>query len=453
MEIPEKPEDWRKVLKENHEEITKLINDTEILRFIGENNNKYIHWNKLRRLDIPKGIKPVYIWALMKLFREEKYYLLKFNGFNFKYTLLADTLKRLHFFDKEAAGNIQIGDPFLYQRDRTRYIISSLMEEAIASSQLEGAVTTRKIAKEMLMQNRKPKTYSEKMILNGYNTLKMILDRKNEKLSKEFLLEIQKSITSGTLKNQKDEGRFRDNNEIVVGDNLELEKVYHSPPDYKNIPSLVDELCRFANDDAGEFVHPIIKGIILHFLIGYIHPFNDGNGRTARALFYWYVISRGYWLFEYAAISRKILASRVNYGISYLYTETDENDLTYFIEYNIKAIYEALIDMQNYISRKQQEQKEANKMVAELRDINFRQASILKDFMKSPDKHFTIKEIQQSYNVVYQTARSDLLDLAKKDYITAKSLTSEKLRKKFIFIFTQHNEEVISNAIKRIKYE
>lgn len=444
MKIPQTPENWRKTLRKEQNKIFNLLNQKRILKTITEFNNQYIHWDKLRYKKIPKNTDAKHIWTLMKLFRSEKYYPLKFNGFNFKYTLLQSTLQKLHIFDKNSAGNLEIEEGSLSMRGRDRFIISSLMEEAIASSQLEGAVTTRKIAKEMLKQNRKPKSYDEKMIVNGYRTLKMIIEKKETKLTKKCLLEIQKSITKDTLKDPLDEGKFRDNNEVVVGDDIEIEKIYHTPPDYKKVDSLMDELCRFANEDSGDFIHPIIKGIILHFLIGYIHPFNDGNGRTARAIFYWYVISRGYWLFEYMAISKKILSSRINYGRAYLYTETDENDLTYFIEFNIKAIYEALLEMREYIKRKQREQKEAIKMVGSIKGINFRQATILKDLMESKNKIITIREIEETYNVVYQTARSDLLYMASLGYIDMK-----KIKNKFIFVFTEQNEEIIKKSIKR----
>jgi len=88
--------------------------------------------------------------------------------------------------------------------------------------------------------------------------------------------------------------------------------VYHTPPDYNKIPDLMEEFCKFASTDEDDFIHPLIKGIILHFLIGYIHPFTDGNGRCARSIFYWYMLSRGYWLFEYMPISRILLHSKKN---------------------------------------------------------------------------------------------------------------------------------------------
>ena len=58
---------------------------------------------------------------------------------------------------------------------------------------------------------------------------------------------------------------------------------------------------------AGGFIHPMIRSIILHFWLAYDHPFVDGNGRTARALFYWSMLRHGYWLFEFISISQIIL--------------------------------------------------------------------------------------------------------------------------------------------------
>src|SRR6201999_3882984 len=98
------------------------------------------------------------------------------------------------------------------------------------------------------------------------------------------------------------------------------------PPDFNLLEELIERFCDFANStNDTDFVHPIIREIILHFLIGYIHPFADGNGRTARALFYWYLLTKGYWLIEYMSVSRIILASKAQYARAYQHTEKDEN--------------------------------------------------------------------------------------------------------------------------------
>ena len=434
MKVPEKPPKVQDILKNYEENIFKIVENPSVKKFINKCNTDYVHWDQLRYKNIPDDVKPEHIWIFLKFFRDGQSKLFSFDGWNFRFMLTDESQRRLHLLDKGAAGNLETGLKSMNTSGRERYIISSLMEEAIASSQLEGAVTTRKIAKEILRKKKKPKNYSEQMIVNGFKTIQKIVKMKDKKMTPQLIIELQREITKDTLKDENDSGRFRDNDEIVVGDSVEVEKIYHQPPAYQKVPKLIEEFCEFANDDDHSFIHPIIKGIFLHFLIGYIHPFNDGNGRTARTIFYWYVLSRGYWLFEYMAVSRIILRSKKKYGLAYLYTETDNNDLTYFINYNLGAIEESLRDMEEHIAEKQKEQAEAMNLIKNIKDINLRQAEILKEFIKEPEKGFCIGEIMVSYNVAYDTARNDLLHLKKLGYI-------EKLidQKKFVFRLIKKN--------------
>jgi len=434
MKVPNKPPDVRNILEKNSGQVFKLLNDKAVYDFVIKCNQDYVHWDKLRYKEIPNKTNPEYIWVLIKTFRSQQFKPIKFNDWIFKYLLLNDAQRKLHLMDKGTAGHLETDLESINTGGRGRYIISSLMEEAIASSQLEGAATTRKIAKEILRLKRKPRNYSERMIVNGYETMQKMTKMKDRTLTPEIILKLHKNITKDTLEDKNDEGRFRDNNEIFVGDPLEYGKIYHTPPDYKKINGLMEDFCEFASNDEGEFIHPVVKGIILHFLIGYIHPFSDGNGRTARTIFYWYMLSRGYWLFEYMSVSRIILRSKTKYGLAYLYTETDENDLTYFINYNLDSIDEALHDMEAYIGTKQKEYSEALDLIQGINDINLRQAEILKNFMRRPEKNFVINEIMATYNVAYDTARNDLLHLTELGY-----LEKTKIKNKFVFKLLEHD--------------
>ena len=414
MRLPEKPPFWRDIIKQNKERVINTLTDTKFFSDVIKFNKKYLYWSELKyRIKNKEDRKT--IWAAMKLMRDGEEETSSFKQIKLKYKLLPEFNKKLHYFDKQLAGNIHSQTATMGLKEK--YIISSLMEEAIASSIVEGASTTRRVAKKMLQTQRKPKNKSEKMIFNNYKTMKMVSENKQEKLTPKFLLNIQKTITKGTLDNKTDEGIFRDNDDIVVGDCIEIDKIAHIPPDYKKIPSLIKELCDFANNNTENFVHPITKGIIIHFLIGYIHPFNDGNGRTARSIFYWYMLSEGYWLFEYMSVSRIIIRSRKEYDLAYLYTEHDELDLTYFIKYNIKCIDNSLKDLFKYVEKKQQEQKETRKLIDEKLGLNLRQMDILRGFRQEPNKIFTIKEIEIFYNITYETARTDLALLAKKGLV------------------------------------
>jgi len=414
MKLPERPIDVKKLLNEDLERFKKAIASKDFLETATKYNKRYLYFSELKyRMD--DKIERGYLWALMKMLRRNNYEELSLGDLKMKYTLLPKFNKKLHLFDKNLAGHIKVDGKSLNLQES--YIISSLMEEAIASSQIEGAATTRKIAKAMLREKRKPKNESEKMIVNNYNTLQFILRKQEENITPELILGIQEMVTKDTLEDSEDEGKFRDNNDIAVRSD---EVVAHVPPDYKKIKSLMKIFCDFANESSKEFVHPILKGIILHFLIGYIHPFNDGNGRTARSIFYWYMLKQGYWLFEYMAVSKRILRSRKNYDLAYLYTEYDDMDLTYFLNYNLEAIEDSLKDMIIYIKKQEEEQIKTKEIIAKNPDLNLRQALIFEEFMKNPLKLFTLKEISETYGIVYETARTDLNMLRNKGLIERK---------------------------------
>ncbi len=416
--------------KEALEEAGKFLHEDKIAELAHRYNERYLHWEELIHRKLP--LDHVIVWNLMKMSRELKAKSLKFGDWIFKYNLIDEFQEKLHILDKSAAGNL-LSSLEALPDNRRKYIISSLMEEAIASSQIEGAATTREIAKRMLQENRKPKNKDEKMIVNNYDTVKHIVDLKNEAITPEKILEIHRMITNGTLEKTEYEGNFRENNEIAVYSHDGT--LLHKPVEYPEVPKLIDELCDFANSKDENFIHPIIKGIIIHFLVGYIHPFNDGNGRTARALFYWYLLKNDYWLFEYMAVSRVINNSKKQYRNAYLYTESDRTpndsgDLTYFLKYNLDCIKKALDDILEYLERKQKEQSQALTIITESGDLTLRQAEILKQFLKQPEKPITIKEIVTTYSVAYATARSDLFHLEELGYVEKR-----KAGKEFIFIF------------------
>jgi Fic family protein len=430
MKLPEVPE----ISKEFLEEAGKFLHDDQIAELVHGYNERYLHWEELKHRKLP--LDPVIIWNLMKISRALKAKSLEFGDWVFKYTLIDEFQEKLHVLDKSAARNL-ISSLEALQDNKRKYLISSLMEEAIASSQIEGAATTREIAKRMLQENRKPRSKDEKMIVNNYITMKHIVDLKNEAITPDKILEIHRLITSRTLEKPEYEGNFRENNEIAVYSHEGT--LLHKPVEYPDVPKLINELCDFANNKDENFIHPIIKGIIIHFLVGYIHPFNDGNGRTARALFYWHLLKNDYWLFEYMAVSKIINSSKKQYKNAYLYTESDRTpndsgDLTYFIKYNLDCIQKALEDILEYLNRKQEEQSQALKIITESGNLTLRQAGILKQFLKQPEKPITIKEIVTMYSVAYATARSDLFSLEKMGYVEKK-----KAGKEFIFIYKKIN--------------
>lgn len=417
-----------KISKKNFSKALNNLGNPEYLELVKSINSKYLYWDKVKYKAVDEKITSEELWYAVKLTRKIEYKKLTFGNYTFSFSQTDFIQKVLHEFDLNIGGTL--GTDKLVPKDgKDRYLISSIMEEAIASSQMEGAVTTRKKAKEMLRKNNKPRSKSDQMILNNYYTIKHIVTNKTNKLSPESLLYIHRLISNNTLENKEEEGAFRKSNDIYVVNHIESE-VVHTPPDYKEIPELINGICDFFNNDSSAyFIHPVIKGVILHFLIGYIHPFTDGNGRTARALFYWYLLSKGYWLTEYLSISRLIIKSKNQYEKAYLYTENDENDLTYFLNYNLKTMTLAYEALKQYIQRKIEEKK----YITNFQRIPFvteRQAEILKWYYDEPNLILTVKEVETRLSISNQTARNDLVELKELGY--AEIIQANK--KKQIFV-------------------
>ena len=232
-------------------------------------------------------------------------------------------------------------------------------------------------------------------------------------------------MTDKTMQHPEDAGRIRNNNDVVVENGITHETV-HVPPSYKEIPQFIEDLCSFFNEqNPRQFIHPIIRGIVIHFMISYVHPFVDGNGRTARAMFYWYMLKQGYWLTEYLSISRVIAKSKKAYEKAFLYTETDEMDIGYFVAYNLKVLEQSFQQLQNYIKRKQEEKKAAS-MFLRMGNFNERQAQIIKMFDDDPNTLVTIKDLQVKFGISPTTAKTDIIGLLEKELISEIALNKVK---------------------------
>jgi Fic family protein len=400
------------------EEFTRFIT----MHDLAFSSGKYLHWNDLLYRRPPQNLTHNQWWLLLKSARanlKQTVPLYDKEESLFSYVMVPPIPQELHQIDLRLGGQIKMPEEVTNPDTKDEYYISSLIEEAITSSQLEGATTTRRIAKEMLRTGRPPHDRSELMILNNYLTMQRIGELKAKPLTKYLIFEIHRLVTHETLDEPTAAGRFRTTDEaesVAVFDSDN--KVMHHPPPASSLPERMEKLCDFANQ-TDPFVHPVIRSIILHFMIGFDHPFVDANGRTARALFYWSMLHHGYWLAEFISISQIVLRAPAQYGYAYLHTETDESDLTYFLLHQLKVITQALDSLNDYIVRKTREIRSLEKELRGIEILNHRQRALIRHAIRHPGKHYTVAEHQRSHNVAYESARSDLLDLVGRGLLTS----------------------------------
>ena len=412
--------------------------------------DRYLHWDELRRRPAPHGLTHDEWWAAEKLRRggsAQETPLQDGSRVPFRYSLPASVQELLHRIDLSAGGRVGMPAQIINPETRDQYYVASLIEEAITSSQLEGASTTRQVAKEMIRSGRAPANRSERMILNNFRTMQEIRSHKDSPLSADLLLEIQRSVTHGTLDDDTAAGRLRHPDEPIEVVDRRDGTVLHTPPPAGDLPQRLAAMCAFANAAAGTakpFLHPVLRCIILHFWLAYEHPFVDGNGRTARALFYWSMLRHGYWLVEFLTISHIIRRAPAQYARAFLYTETDDNDLTYFIHYHLGVLDRALQALHRYIARKSEQRQQLEAVVRGLTDFNHRQRALLGHALRHPNHRCTIHEHRMNHGVVYQTARTDLLDL-----VEAGLLASRKISNRWSFTAVDDLERRLSAPGRR----
>ena len=389
--------------------------DPNIMPVVDKANDDYEYWDKVKYKKLPEGFTPQMLWANVKASRLRSM-IPVWEKYGINLCITSQMQRMCHEFDMKFGSFWEVeGDA--QSAEKKYYLSSSLMEEAIYSSKMEGASTTRVVAKDMLRKKKTPQNKSQQMIANNYNTIQYIVEHKDEPLTEEALLHIHRLMTEKTMDHPEDAGRFRTNDKVVVADMVEGDVIY-TPPSFQEIPEFVQSLCDFFNNDSPRtFIHPIIRGIIVHFMLAYMHPFADGNGRTARALFYWYMLKEKYWLTEYMSISRVIAKSKPSYEKSFRYVENDGNDIGYLVAYNLRALDISFQQLTDYIQRKRDEKKAATSfMIAG--NINYRQAMILQRLKEEPNTILTVKDVQEQFFVSSMTARKDLSDLVQQGYLT-----------------------------------
>ncbi|MBG9992010.1 Fic family protein [Pseudoalteromonas sp. NZS37] len=371
----------------------------------------YLHWHDFHhRFDSDFKDKKVWAWCALKFNRalDEHGSLVSEDNSHFYWSPIA--LNHYPPMIEKAYRFEHVG----LTGDQKRHMLvkSLVMEEAITSAQLEGAATTRAVAKEMLSSGRAPNDDSENMILSNWNLMQFALDNLDRELSIEFIQEFNHIATEKTCENDHIPGMLR-SKEIEVAKNNAEGEVTHKAPDAKVVDKLLNDLCKYANTNHENvhYIHPVFKAIVIHFMIGYIHPFLDGNGRTARALFYWYAIKHGYENFQYISISALLKKKANDYGRAYIKTETDELDLTYFLQFNLEIIIDALGDFSAYIQKRIDQNRY---MVEKLSESPFykhfkrQHIDIISKALKNPGREFSVKEVEQDNNVSATAARGYL---------------------------------------------
>lgn len=404
IEQPKIPNNWEEKIKDLSEIQKKELID------ISE-NPIYLHWDKIKYKvfkDLP--VSPEIAWAFIVNHRQQTYRdmspIQDEKGMFYRYSLLQRWEKTLLFFDK-----MFLNRPRDHNHDSEPWML-----EAISSAMIEGAHTTRDRAMKLLQFHKTPADFGERMILNNYKMAQILENLPLDfQISLETLFDWQIQLTSQNLP-EKDQGRLRtDADQIVIAPKAQ-DGVTFVPPRESFLKDQLGPFIDFVNQDYDKHLHthPLLQAICIHYWFAYLHPFIDGNGRTARSLFYWFLMKSGYPNITSLPLSPLILKSVQQYSKAFVYSEQDHQDLTYFIDFNIRLVEEALIQFKS-----SQSVLRTNDVSLDEK-LNLRQNTIVHMLKTNQLSDVNVSYMKQKFGVSKATAINDLKTLVSLDLLVSR---------------------------------
>jgi len=388
-----------------------------------DEKGRYLPFHELRyRIDSALDLSLV--WSIVKLARiRQQAHIIKLGEppANCSFVLTPLIQKAISETDRNAtSASLEWACSKIGEKAHMDYLLKDLIEdESISSSQLEGAATTTRVAKELLKRNRKPRSSDEKMILGNFNMMTFAWENRNKTLSVDLIQQLHQVGVEGIEDEKYTPGNFRTSDDIHVANSDG--DIVHTPPQARGLKSRMKAIVEWANTnhdniDESTYLHPLIKSMVLHFCIGYEHPFRDGNGRVARALFYWYLFKSDFAAFRYIAISVFLKKAPVKYGKSYLNSETDEMDLTYFIEYQSGIVIRAIEKFKKSYQNAALEIERFNRWLWDsglYNKLSDKQRTVFQVAKSGTVIGFTIRSVEKNLGCSYNTASSVLNGLVK----------------------------------------
>jgi Fic family protein len=294
-------------------------------------------------------------------------------------------------------------------------LTNSAIEEAITSAIYEGANSTRSQAKQLIASGEKPKNKDEYMLINNYQALKWIKQNSHLEVNLGLILKIHQKVTHNTMEGDDANfsGKFRDDT-VYVGS--------HEGIFFEKIEPSLSEVIKLTTSNP-RFLHGLIKGIILHYFIGYIHPFFDGNGRTARTLFYFKAMKNGFRFVELLSVSAHLKEHGKKYERSFDLVKEHELDMTYFVDFCLDSLIAALGKVEEKVNYLVKFTK-----LSESAGLNLNQVALLQRMALNKYREITIEEYSSYINKSREVARQDLKGMATKGF-----LNEEKKGKKFVY--------------------
>lgn len=337
----------------------------------------------------------------------------------------------------------------------TRTVVNKLRKNSkkkssYASTKIEGnPLSQKQVDKVIENDERKHYLKPEQEVRNYFLALNYLEEKakKKEKFSKKLILDVQKFVEKGASKEKIGlRGQMPPGILFAVYDSQSGNPDY-IPPEYVDIPELLEELADYVNttDD-----HPLIVAAVVHYQLVTIHPFEDGNGRTARLLSGYILDINGYGfngigsLEEYFAYDVEEYYDSIQMGLPALYYSGRDNPphpeiwINYFLR--MVLLYSSKVCELS-------ESESGEEIDGSLSYLKSREKELLLFLIKSYKREFTPIEVSKEFGVTNKTIINRLSTLVKNGFVLP-NIVKERVRYYELSDFTRENEGEIKKRIK-----
>ena len=327
---------------------------------------------------------------------------------------------------------------------------NSKKKSSYASNKIEGNPLSEKQVDEVIDRDeRKHFLKPEQEVRNYFHALNYLEEKakKKEKFSKKLILDVQKYVEKGASKEKIGLRGSMPPGVLFAVYNSQTGNPDYIPPEYSDIPSLLDELVEYVNttDD-----HPLIVAAIVHYQIVTIHPFEDGNGRTARLLSGYVLDVNGFGfngigsLEEYFAYDVNEYYESIQMGLPALYY-SGRNDPPHpeiWINYFLRMV-------QLYSNKVCELSEDSNteEITGSLSYLKDKEKELLLFLMKHYKREFTPIEVSKEFAVTNKTIINRLSVLVKNGFVEP-IMVNERIRSYRLSDFTKDHEKELKKAIQ-----
>lgn len=391
-------------------ETFEVLRDPVFLALAHEAVADYLDRDQLASRPLPAGLTFDETWELLGVVRRlsgTPFPIRTPEGHELWYGLTQEALRCVGFIRRHCRFDSHLSR-LLQTRHGHRFLVRSRISEAIATCRLDGVVIDTPRATRILQGGHAPRTPAERLVVNSYQMLKELDALASEPFTPDLVRSLYERLTHGV-----------DLADLPRGPRLSILPSTAGPCE----PDVLGAICDYANGTSGDPHEPaVIRGYMIKSVTAMRHPLPDLNETVARHLLRLSAVKRQYPVLGYlptSLITVRWFEGALEPGVMRFATlpasETPLGsvDWTREILTHLQLTTAAVSELLGWVEAAD----EQDAALEAARDLNFRQRAVLARALADPGAEFRIREHQTSNRVVYQTARSDLLELEARGYL------------------------------------